>query len=48
MYQVVLLMWVEVLEDGERVSEQNIIKLASSAKSKHDQKAGCTQRVYPR
>lgn len=45
---VILLMWAEVSEDGERPSEENIIKRASSAKYKHDQKAECTQGVYPR
>lgn len=30
------------------MSEENIIKLASSAKYKYDQKAECTQGVYPR
>lgn len=32
MNPVIFLMWVAVLEDGERVSEDNAIKLASSAK----------------
>ena len=42
---VILLMWVKVLEDGEGVSEENIIKLASSEKRKHDQKAECTPHL---
>lgn len=42
MNSVILLMWVAVSEDGERVSEENVIKLASSVKCRLNEHKECT------